>query len=116
MSRTTQYIGLTDDARDYLKKHATAQELYEMTTGMFNEAIGGNIYDLPVPNGPNKRYYAKEVVQAEPWSSGPMIFTCLELFLEKDCGQVINHGRIFQWVDNPGLHGEYDPKKGHKWV
>lgn len=83
MSRTTQFIGLSQDANQFLKEH-NAKELcrHIITTGMFEEPIHGTIYDLEFKydyygmEAISNRAYA-EVVQAEPWSSGPCIFTCL---------------------------------------
>jgi hypothetical protein len=81
--RTTQYIGLTATAakamaafepiRSY-KGSLYAEEVKPyVTIGMFGEEIPlgmwmddlGNVY--------------REVLQASPWSSGPMLFTCIEV-------------------------------------
>lgn len=83
MSRTTQFIGLSQEAAQFLKEH-NAKELCQhvITTGMFEEPIYGTIYDLEfkydcygMETVGNNAY--AEVVQAEPWSSGLCIFTCL---------------------------------------
>lgn len=116
MSRETQYIGLTKDAQEYIEQRAIGKKPIVVTFGMFQEDVHGYEWELPVPEGPNKRYWAKEVVQATSWSGGPMIFTCLQFFLEKGCGQVIGMGRAFEWVSNPGLDSEYDEVRGHFYV
>jgi len=90
MSRTTQYIGLSPSAEEFLKKHKYTKLCnYQMTEGMFNEPITGGIYECTLQREgmyscPDNRYmedyketYA-EVVQATPWSGGMMIFTCLQ--------------------------------------
>src|ERR1700761_5780168 len=108
MSRSTQYIGINKFAEDYVTQ-ASKVETYEMTTGMFDEPVLGSIYYMPPPPGPNKALIAKEVVQVEPWSSGPMIFTHLQLTLVKECGQEINMGIAFSWMLDPSMAGsEFD--------
>jgi len=90
MSRTTQFIGLSPKANEFLETHNYKQLCtYHMTEGMFSEPIMGGIYEciLQRQGGyscPGNEYMEHcretyiEVVQAEPWSSGPMIFTCLK--------------------------------------
>lgn len=114
--RTTQYIGLKKDARDFLAKNAVSETREHLTFGMFEESVEGGVWELKVPEGPNKAYIAKEVVCDEVWSSGPMIFTCLELILVKESGQKLSCGKAFQWVKNPSLDGEYDEERGHYYV
>ena len=115
--RTTQYIGLTNDALEYVK-NAIRTETIPLTFGMFDEEVKGTRYHMPVPSGPNTEYWVDEIVQAEPWSSGPMIFTCLQSFLKKECGQVCEMGKYFEWVLNPTIKNgqEYDPIKGHYYL
>lgn len=111
MSRATQYIGLTSDAENWVS-HALSHRMYTMTDGMFGEGIPGRIFEMPLPPGPNIKYTAIEVVQAAPWSSGPMIFTHLKVVLTKECGQEQEHGIAFSWVWNPVLEGEFDFDSG----
>lgn len=114
--RTTQYIGLTDQALDFLRRNGKLIKDVVITTGMFDEEVSGGVWELVAPKGPNKALYAKECVQMQPWSSGPMIFTCLELILVKDSGQEVKLSQIFQWVVNPEIQGEFDQKKGQLWI
>ena len=111
MSRLTQYIGLNNLAREFIK-NALSVETYPMTEGMFEEIIKGHIYHMPVPEGPNAEYIFKEVVQASPWSSGPMIFTHLQCTLTKEIGQVCDMGEYFSWMRVPDSDVEYDPDLG----
>jgi len=116
--RTTQYVGLNQYALNYVKG-AVRTETYNMTEGMFMEPVVGTIYHMPVPNGPNKAYILKEVVQCAPWSSGPVIFTCLEATLVKESGQKLDWGKMFKWIRDPSLgeeHKEYDKETGRYWV
>ena len=115
MSRSTQYIGLTQDAKNWVRSAIEVKQ-FEMTLGMFDEPVMGAEYIMPAPRGPNKCLIAREKVQDCQWSSGPMIFTHLELILVKESGQEIQEGYAFSWVLNPELRGEYDPVKGHYWV
>ena len=116
--RTTQYIGLTDDAKKWVEKAINKKEI-KIGTGMFEEDICGLQYDMPVPEGPNTRCIAKEVIQIMPWSSGPMIFTHLHILLVKECKQKISMGRAFSWVLDPSLTEkglEYDSVSGHYYL
>lgn len=97
MSRTTQFIGLSQEATQFLKVH-NAKILcgYTMTHGMFEEEIYGNIYETEhkydyYGSEMIDKHTCVEVVQAEPWSSGPCIFTCL-----MDLGSL---KRIGEWSD-----------------
>ncbi len=114
MSRSTHFIGLNKYARDFVA-NALKVETYDMTTGMFDEIIKGHIYYMPPPQGPNTKYIFKEIVQATPWSSGPMIFTCLEVTLVKECGQRSKSGKYFQWMLDPTVN-EYDIETGRYYV
>lgn len=115
--RSTQYIGLNDYAKGYVK-NAISVETYDMTTGMFDEIVRGKVYHMPVPEGPNnKDFILTEVVQDSPWSSGPMIFTCLEPTLIKENGQRIPMGIYFWWMIDPSVKDqEYDPATGRYYV
>ena len=112
MSRSDQYIGLTDDAKTYVAK-AVKSERKVLCPGAFIEKIVGEVFHLPPPEGPNKAIIAEEVLQANPWSSGPMYFTNLKLTLVKEDGAELDMGLAFSWVYNPGLEDEFDPVKGH---
>ncbi len=113
MSRITQYVGLTDAAKEWVKSALSKETNPKMTFGMFDEDVPGHIYHMPVPKGPNDKYRAVEELQTSPWSGGPMLFTHLHLFLTKECGQELDMDYAFSWVYNPGLDGEYDPEKAH---
>ena len=101
MSRFTQYIGLTEKAREHVSMMKELSPNPEITTG---------IADEPVPGGKWKDENGtvwEEIVQAIPWSSGPMIFTCLV----NDRGTK----RYFEWTEadyNENNNQEYDQHKG----
>lgn len=115
MGRTTQVIGLNNYARLWIKS-AIKVETYQMTEGMFNEPVGGRIFHLP-PKGLNKALIAKEVVQVVPWSSGPMIFTHLQVTLVRKGGeQVVDMGFHYSWMVDPMLETEYDSETGRYYV
>jgi hypothetical protein len=90
MSRTTQFIGLSSETWNFLRDHKYKQLCeYHMTEGMFDESVMGSIYECTLEREgmyscPDNEYMEEykvtlvEVVQAEPWSSGPCIFTCLK--------------------------------------
>jgi len=129
MSRSTQYIGLTDRAHRFLKEHDSMMSCSEnrCTKGMFEEDIPLGTWRItlrktsPTLGEPadQQHFIVREVVQAEPWSSGPMIFTCLEF----DFGQGDEdfRTRIFQWIEDPTLWEEeypreFDSETGRFWV
>ena len=88
--RMTQFVGLSEKAEKFLEDKAVKvpankcphcggitqyridRKEYDKTFGMFEEEIPLHEYELT--NGEMWR----EVVQAAPWSSGPVIFLCLE--------------------------------------
>lgn len=121
MSRSTQHIGLNKYAGEWVHD-AIRTEGYSMCKGMFDEEVIGTIYHMPVPEGPNKALIAKEVVQDAPWSSGPMIFTHLQVTLVKENGQELDMGCYFSWMFDPRLlrysgdGTEYDYETGRYGV
>lgn len=70
--RTTQYIGLTKKAQNFAAQLSRVEDSENQTCGMFNEKVALGEWWCE-----GRGEYLREVVQAEPWSSGPMIFTCL---------------------------------------
>jgi hypothetical protein len=88
--RCTQFIGLNERASKFLKKNATERpaivckkcgevvskemdrSVYDHAFGMFDEKIPLHSYKL------KDGRTVKEYVQADPWSSGPCIFTALK--------------------------------------
>jgi hypothetical protein len=135
MSRDTQFIGLTRAAEDFVK------DLKELPSdshaiGMFDEEIPLRRWEMhPVfERWDRPSACIREIVQCQPWSSGPMIFTCLDL----DWGNGASSG-CFEWVSDPTLSvefcqkrqdeefggngmvtvtvgGEYDRERGTMWV
>ena len=115
MSRSTQYIGLNDYAKEWVKK-AVKTDTYEMTTGMFEEPVLGRIYTMPTEKYGNA-IVAKEVVQASPWSSGMMIFTHLELTLVRESGEEEGFDTAFSWMADPSVASqEYDRTTGRFYL
>ena len=92
MARMTQYIGLTDDARAFLR--GMTEERISLTEGMFGEEVRGGFW--------NKRYAEK--VQCEPWNGGPMIFTYLQ---DIETGE-----KLFEWTYERELQGEVNRALG----
>lgn len=122
MSRSDQYIGLTQDALKWVEKAISKEEIVLTTNTLCDEPITGYRYHMPPPEGPNKAYIAEETIQITPWSSGPMYFTHLKITLVKEDwtwkdgtvepGQVLECGTAFDWTWNPGLEQETDHEKG----
>ena len=119
MSRSTQYIGLNNYALEFIKGAIKKKEI-QIAVGMFDEPIIGYIYYM-TPAKPNKEIFYTEVVQDMPWSSGPMVFTCLEQTLVKECGQrlIDTECLFFKWMIDPNLaqeNLEYDIRTGRYYV
>jgi len=103
--RCFQYVGLKDGAAGWLEEHVAVKDIvthrcskcgHEDTTKVQVELSSEHV-DMFAGDGPDLITYrlknggtVKEVVQADPWSSGPMAFLCLEL----DDGT-----RLFEWTD-----------------
>ena len=116
MSRSLQYIGLNKYAEDFVSKAIRVEET-EVLYNVWNAQVIGRRYYMPTPDGPNKEWYFEEVVQASPWSSGPMVFTNLKSVLVKECGQVIVDEGYFSWMIDPSLRGvEFDKYTGRYYV
>ena len=96
--RTTQFIGLTKKANKFVGKKGVVRSSKVLTEGMFGEPVYG--YYFTMPDG---EVY-QEVVQASPWSSGPMIFTCL---VRKSTGE-----KMFEWVEDESVRNEVDYERG----
>lgn len=99
--RTTQYIGLHHGATKYLVNNGFKPiPTDNQTTGMFGE---------PVPLGEwnnEQGAHIREVVQAEPWSSGPMIFTCLQRDGQQLC----------KWEEDENISNEFSYEDGKFYV
>ena len=96
MSRSTQFIGLSSSATQYIEENVNLIEEFILCPhcsgkinsyqrkdivdekrccyGMFDEEIDLDTWKLKDGG------VAREVVQVIPWSSGPVIFTCLEIY------------------------------------
>jgi hypothetical protein len=86
--RTTQYLGLNQKAQAWLENHCeeTALLTKKFVEGMFGEKVHQlRKHSLKTPKtivrNPKAPSYlethVEEYVQAEPWSSGPVIFLAL---------------------------------------
>lgn len=87
MSRSDQYIGLPEDAQEFLREYGMTPEPcphcgrgYPMKTekigkftGMFDDEYPLLRYQL------KDGRHADEFLQADPWSSGPMFFIGLKV-------------------------------------
>jgi hypothetical protein len=90
--RCTQYVGLSIESRVFLDENAnkigesicphcgsyTREKFETINNGRFVCGMFGEELSLTTFRLKNGRV-AMEVIQEEPWSSGPVIFTCLEV-------------------------------------
>lgn len=72
MSRFTQYIGLNDEGIRFVTG-LTPIKNYEGEEGICGEPVYYSRW-----MDPKTGLIYKEVTQLNPWSSGPMFFTCVE--------------------------------------
>jgi len=111
--RTTQYIGLTKAAETFvngLKELPSDSN----TKGMFDESIPlrkWEIHQMFTASVQRERACIREKLQDSPWSSGPMLFTCLEV----DYGNGAKSA-AFEWVHDPDVNSEYNQEDGTFWV
>ena len=100
--RTTQYIGLNAAGLRFVKDLECVTHIRNTTEGMFMEEIPLGVW-MSVGG-----HIIKEVVQVAPWSSGPMIFTCLDHE---------NGRRYHEWKEDESMRGqEYDHEAGLYYV
>ena len=113
MSRSTQFIGLTASAQKFVAdlKKVPSDKYAE---GMFNEAIPLGRWEAPEGRW-SKTAFIQEVVQESPWSSGPMIFTRLEIEFQQSKDQVFT-ASCFEWIHDPTFECEYNEENGSFWV
>jgi len=120
MARMTQDVGLNNYAEKYVKhlqeKYTCDKSIYHMADGMFGEEVFGAILKYIDEYG--NKITLKEVVQDSPWSSGLMIFTHLEMTVEKSSGQVLSDfHNLFSWMVDPSLEDlELDYETGRYYV
>ena len=113
--RTTQYIGLTMDALNYVKDAFKVEVIPRMTCGMFGEDIPGSRYYIK--SRYDNTWILTEEVQDSPWSSGPMIFTHLRVEIIRENGTRFELGNhLFSWIFDPTITCEYDIERGHYYV
>lgn len=104
MSRSTQYIGLNGNSVKLVNDMLLTKKYNGRSTpGMFGEEVP--LADYEAADG---TLVFLEIVQAEPWSSGPMIFTCL---LSEE-----GVNRVHEWVEDNSVDGEVDYANGKYYV
>jgi hypothetical protein len=112
--RTTQFIGLTAAGEAFVKDLRQLPS-DTVTSGMFEEEIPLRRWEIHplLANEDRRGQCIREIVQMEPWSSGPMIFTCLEIdWGWHEDSQLEESGEgnktdCFQWIQDPTLSREF---------
>ena len=109
MGRSTQFIGLTAKAAQLVADLEPA-ESDTQTMGMFEEKIGLRRWHCKSLTKRGK--WVREKVQIVPWSSGPMIFTCLEIEAQNG-----SKCECMEWICDPRMKGrEFDYEEGAYYV
>ena len=102
--RMSQFIGLSDRAKDYLAKNCLHDTITILRNGIKEkeyEEPRSTVYQRPNYDEefskPALREYTtldehklREIIQASPWDCGPMYFLCLQN--EQDT-------RLFEWTE-----------------
>lgn len=104
--RSTQYIGLTQAARDFTKTLTKVEQTYNKTYGMFDE-------DIPLGVWTDGTFTYEEREQCSPWSSGPMIFTKLVQIIDG------KQTTLYEWQESETPlphHQELDYKLGIYYI
>jgi len=116
--RCHQYIGLTKEAEAFLL--ANVERIVDLTCPKCGEVISTKLNILKIESedafygdGPTLSTYklkdgriAQEVVQVQPWSSGPMSFICLE----------IEGKRCYEWKEEQHDSEYINQEEGTYWV
>lgn len=113
MSRSTQFIGLTERGQKFVESLERVSS-NKHATDMFGEDIPLGCWNPPKEYG-LKATFIQEVVQEVVWSSGPMIFTRLDIEFHKSDGQVFTIP-CFEWTHDPGIEAEFSYAIGAFWV
>lgn len=113
MGRSTQWIGLTASGDEFISSLERLPS-DRHTSGMFDETLPLGKWKAPEGRW-HKAKYIREVVQEVPWSSGPMIFTRLEIEYHQSDGQMFT-APCFEWVHDPTVEAELDYDSGVFWI
>ena len=121
MSRSDQYIGLTNKAKQFLQhikdsKNFIKEEYVEIGSQAFNSEplMGIKIWVKPdIPSVNVEEYYITNI-QEDPWSSGPMYFCNLKHFIVKASGQVLELKECYSWYNDPMIPHQYNIEAGSK--
>lgn len=113
MSRSTQFIGLTTRGEEFISELEQVPS-NKHTCGMFEEKIPLRRWKAPERRW-HKAKFIQEVVQEIAWSSGPMIFTRLEIEYYQSDGQMCT-APCFEWVHDPRVEAEFDYDLGIFWI
>ena len=110
MARATQYVGLTQRAERFVASK-TLLPSTRTVEGTCGEEIKLREWQAVGEVFP-KDAVIREVAQALPWSSGAMIFTCLEV--EYSGGKKV---QFLQWIADPlAKDQQFDRDIGTYWV
>lgn len=98
MSRSKTFVGLTKEAKEFISSFK------EGKVRKYADGLGDEKF--PLRNWKTSDGAIYEVVQEEPLSSGPVIFTCLSLPANKE------RYYTFMWEQDEKLKNEWDEQSG----
>ena len=106
MSRSDQYIGLTNAGWNFLKNFPDKEIVEKRTIKICDQAF--NPWPIEGTEIRTKDRIYKEELQCEPWSSGPMYFLHIGIYTTKN--KLIGH--MFSWKEDRSLDCEFDNFEG----
>lgn len=116
--RSDQYIGLTKRAKLFLSQQKESgiverEEFFKLTDAAFdsNPIMGKRVWVKPKGIKVQEEYF-EEFLQAAPWSSGPMYFTCLRHVVVLKTGETEERDMLYQWYVDPLIRNGYDQESG----
>jgi hypothetical protein len=86
MSRSHSIVGLKQEAYEFIRKLSIVPDEIEHIEDAFS---GMHIYTMHTWQEPETKETYREVIQDEPWSSGPITYTCLQ--------RVSDSKLMYQW-------------------
>jgi len=117
--REDKIIGLTFRAQLFqeklLKEHKIIrQEIINIQQLAFSDDYLQGLKFWVEPSMPevNAEEYYEEVLQFDPWCSGPFYFTCFKHVLVKKANQVLELGKCYEWYKDPMIESLFDVKLG----
>lgn len=110
MSRSDQYVGLTTKGNEFIRNFPKKDIINKKEVFMCHQAF--NPWPLTGIEITTKDRIYREVLQCDPWSSGPVYLTHIAVFNK----QKKLLGYMFSWIEDENVTGEVDPDNGKYYI